>query len=153
MAISEGSKLVLIAGADAPLLVFKKAMLPGPESESGMVHFPTPTGARWRDVQIRFKDPQSASVRIGDAHCVLTYAQMGMASKKDGKPTVQWELLWSFAQGNGTMDWSHSDARRENQKRKENLAKALQRFFRINGDPFQQAGNGWQTVFSVLPDG
>jgi len=152
VAISGEGKLVLIAGTDTPLQDFKKAMLPGAEAESGMVHFPTPAGARWRNVEIRFTDPQAASVRVGDVHRVLTYTQMGMANKKNGKPTVQWELLWSFAQGNGLLDWSHSDADRKNQKRKEKLAGDLQAFFRIDGDPFQRAGNGWQAVFSVLPD-
>lgn len=74
---------------------------------------------------------------------------MGMANRKNAKPTVQWELLETFAEAHGLLDWRNRKASRKNQKRKENLAADLQRFFRIEGDPFALEGDGWRARFAV----
>ena len=72
-----------------------------------------------------------------------------MANKKNAKPTVQWLLLGAFAEGHGLLDWRNRKADRKNQKRKENLPADLQRFFRIDGDPFAIESDGWRVRFSV----
>jgi hypothetical protein len=74
---------------------------------------------------------------------------MGMANRKNAKPTVQWLLLETFAEGHGVLDWSSRKADRKNQKRRENLADNLQRFFRINDDPFVVECNGWRACFDI----
>jgi len=123
--------------------------VPQPKADDGMVFFPTPAGARWSDVSIRFIDRHSVYVTVkgvsGTYHCT----QMGMANRKNAKPTVQWLLLETFAEGHGLLDWRNRKADRKNQKRKENLAADLQRLFRIEGDPFTLEGDGWRARFAV----
>ncbi len=62
---------------------------------------------------------------------------MGMADGTNTKPTVQWELLWTFAQNHGILDWSSPGASAENQERRQNLATDLQRSFRVESDPIE----------------
>lgn len=128
---------------------FRAAHLPEPKAEDGTAFFPTPAAAKWEHVSIRFIDRHSVYIDVhgvtGKYHC----AQMGMASKKNAMPTVQWLLLEAFAEGHGRMDWRNSKASRKNQKRKEKLAADLQRFFRIEGDPFALEGDGWRARFAV----
>ena len=100
-------------------------------------------------MSIRFMDRHSVYITVkgttGKYHCT----QMGMASKKNAKPTVQWLLLETFAEGHGLLDWRNRKSDRRNQKRKEKLVKNLQRFFRIDGDPFIIEGDGWRAHFEV----
>lgn len=128
---------------------FHAAHVPKPEKADGTVFFPTPAGAKWEHVSIRFIDRHSVYIDVqgvtGKYHCT----QMGMASKKNAKPTVQWLLLETFAEGHGRIDWSSRKADRKNQKRRENLADNLRRFFRIDDDPFVVEGNGWRARFSL----
>jgi len=114
-----------------------------------MVFFPTPADATWEQVRIHFTDGHTVSASVGDASGVYHYSQMGMADRRNGNFTKQWELLESFATGRGILDWEHPDARRENQKRREMLARDLRAFFRIEGDPLAVQGNGWRTRFAV----
>lgn len=114
--------------------------------------FPTPEGTTWADVSIRFRDGHTVSVKAKDARGVFTYAQMGMVDRRNGNPTKQWDLLRAFAEGHGTMTWSHSKADRRNQKRRELLARDLRRFFGLHHDPITLSadGMGWITVFGVV---
>ena len=114
--------------------------------------FPTPADATWSDVRIRFLDGETISAAVGEASAVVNYTQFGMADGRNGRPTVQWELLRVFASEHGTLDWSSRSAGRRRQKQREVLARQLRTFFRIEGDPFVSAGNGWQTRFSLTPD-
>jgi len=136
--------------ADAVFAEFRAAHVPQLKADDGMMFFPTPAGAGWSDVSIQFIDRHFVYVTVkgaaGKYHC----AQMGMASRKDAKPTKQWLLLEFFAEGHGLLDWQNRKADQKNQKRKELLASDLQRFFRIDGDPFAIEGNGWRTRFTVI---
>lgn len=76
----------------------------------------------------------------------------GMASRRNGRPTRQWDLLRSFAAGYGSLDWSSRQADRSHQKQKELLSKRLRFVFRIDEDPFDLSGNGWRTRFALQPD-
>lgn len=135
--------------AEDVLTEFRTIHVPQAKEDDGMVVFPTPAGSRWEDVSIRFIDSHSVYVTVNGASGKYHFAQMGMANKKNAKPTVQWLLLETFAEGHGLMDWRNRKAGRKNQKRKENLAADLQRFFRINGDPFVVNGDGWRARFTV----
>lgn len=143
---------------DEILAPFRAAVLPAQDASS-MAFFPTPAGATWPAVQMRFRDSHTVAVRVKGAHGVFHYAQMGMADSKSGNPTKQWDLLRAFATRYGQIDWSSSSAHRNNQKRKEKLAGNLRDFFRIDGDPFEVTasvageGKGRRTRFSLDPDG
>ena len=154
VAIAENGKLRILRPLDDILSQFKTANLPSPQDDSSMVFFPTPPDATWSDVSIQFTDGHTVSVKVKSVGGVFHYAQMGMANKKNSKPTVQWELLETFANEHGVLDWSSNKADRKNQKRREILATNLRDFFRIEGDPFRLTddGKGWQALFLISPD-
>lgn len=136
------------------LAEFQTAVIPSSTTSDGMVFFPTPPNATWADLRIKFIDGHTVTVTIGGETGTFVYSQLGMVDNRSGKPTVRWELLRSFAAGHGTLTWTSPAAKRENQKRCENLTKDLQRFFRIEGDPIEyvKSAKGWRTRFTVEPD-
>lgn len=151
----DNGRMSLLSGSTAAdvFIRFCGAHVPDPNADEGMVFFPTPAEAKWEDVSIRFIDRHSVYIDVqgvtGKYHCT----QMGMASKKNAKPTVQWLLLETFAEGYGSLDWRNRKADRKNQKRKETLVANLRRFFRIEGDPFVIEADGWHAHFTIrLPE-
>ena len=122
--------------------------------EGPLAFFPTPPDATWDDVCICFKDGHTVSIKVKPKKGVYTYTDMGMADGRNRKPTRQWELLRTFAEKGGILDWSSKKADRRNQKRREILAANLRDFFRIEGDPFRLTRDrkGWQTRFLIFPD-
>lgn len=148
---AEGGRWEATEGARALLAEFCSRVQPGPEHAG--VRFPTPPGARWADVRIGFLDGHRVTVKVAAVTRTLNYTQMGFTDQRSAEPNVQWELLRTFAAGNGALTWA-SPAADKNQKRKELLAQALQAFFRIGGDPIVATddGQGWQTAFAVVPD-
>jgi hypothetical protein len=139
---------------DDILAQFRGFNLPPPKEDGATAFFPTPPDASWGEVSIRFKDGHTVSVKAKTAGGVFNYTQMGMANKKNGDPTVQWDLLKTFAEERGVLDWTSNKADRKNQKRRELLAANLRDFFRIEGDPFRLTddGKGWQALFLISPD-
>lgn len=139
---------------DDILADFRAVVLPSPKDNDYMVFFPTPPDATWGDVSIKFKDGHTVSIKVGNAAGTYNYTQMGMANKKNGNPTKQWELLESFATAHGKFSWDHSDADSKNQKRRETLAKNLREFFRIDEDPFRwtKDSKAWEALFTISYD-
>ena len=133
---------------------FRVTHLPASKDDGSIIFFPTPPDAAWSNVSIGFIDGHTVSVQVKSEHKVCNYTQMGMANKKNGNPTVQWALLRAFADERGILDWTSHQAHRRNQKRRENLARNLQAFFRIDGDPFRLTddGRGWEARFRIRPD-
>jgi len=150
----DNGQLALLDGhtAGSVFAEFRAAHVPEPKAEDGVVLFPTPPGARWEDVSIRFIDGETVSVKVKDQSAVLLYSQIGMIDGRNKKPTKQWELLRDFAYEHGILDWDSRRAARENKKRCQNLARDLKRFFRISDYPFAPEGNGWRTRFAVESD-
>lgn len=114
--------------------------------------FPTPAGTRWADVSMRFVDGHTVQVRIGDLSRRLTFHDMGLEDKRTKGPSVQFDLLSAFADAHGTLTWSSPAASRQNQKRRERLAKQLIAYFGIEGDPIVAEGDGWRARFTIAPD-
>jgi hypothetical protein len=115
--------------------------------------FPTPPGTKWEDVTIKFTDGHTVSIRIGTERGVYTYAELGMSSRKNRMPTVQWKLLQIFAAHHGTLTWKHPEADPKLQKRSEILAKTLRAFFGIGDAPIRvTAGRGLSTRFRIMPE-
>lgn len=115
--------------------------------------FATPPGATWNNVQIRFADAHTVSVRVLGTTGLFHYAQMGMEDRRTTLPTEQWKLLRTFAEApGGVLDWENREARRTNKKRCEKLVKDLVRFFGIEaGTPieYSKREKGWRAVLSV----
>jgi len=153
-AVTDNRILRLIHTLEEILKEFHTSNLPSSKSDDTVAFFPTPSDARWSDVSIRFKDGFTVSVKVKSAAGVFNYTQMGMANRKNGNPTVRWDLLRDFAEEHGELVWGSSRAHRRNQKRRELLAADLCAFFRIEGDPFRltKDGKGWEARFHIYPD-
>ena len=148
----EGRIQITEAGRDA-IGRFRQAVLPAARPDDDPSFFPTPSGIDWPNIKIHLLDGHTVSVVAGDARGVFTYTQMGMSNRKNGMPTVQWELLRGFASERGLLTWQSRCADRRNQKRKELLARKLQTFFRLVTDPIVTVGSGWQTRFAITDGG
>jgi len=120
-------------------------------SETGVVFFDSPADAGWSDLEVRFIDDDTVGVRVGQKHGIFNFAQMGMANRRNGRPTTQWDLLRAFADEYGRLTWRNRKADRRNQKRREKLTRNLQDFFRFRGDPFVYEEGGWQSRFKIVP--
>lgn len=133
---------------------FRDAVVPQVTKQDGAVFFPTPPNVSWTDLRIKFIDGETVSIKAGAAAGTFAYSQLGMADRRHARPTKQWELLRSFAQGYGTLTWESPAADRRNQKRRERLAQDLKKFFRIDGEPILPTDDakGWRTVFQLQPD-
>jgi len=147
----DGERWQPTESARRALEAFRERALPKANRAGESVLFPTPTGATWQQLQMRFLDGHQVQVRIGDLTRALSYTQMGMAKRSNGQPTVQWQLLTLFAKERGQLTWHSPGAHRKNQKRKDLLAGDLKAFFRIDGEPFRflPAEKGWQALFQV----
>jgi len=154
-AADDQGRLTLAGEADDALAPFRASVLDEAvrATADGMVFFPTPPGATWEAVRIRFRDGHTVSVSVLGEDGVFLYSQMGMANRKNAEPTVQWKLLKVFAEEHGTLTWHSTHAHSKNKKRRENLSKDLRAFFRIDGDPISLTpdGKGWRVRFE-LPD-
>jgi len=147
--LQESNHWSLSVAARAALDAFTARVLP--RADGTPVVFPTPVGATWSMLRIRFLDGHQVQVQIGSLTRALSYTQMGMAKKSNGNPTVQWNLLHIFAKECGRLTWNSKDAQRKHQKRKDLLAADLKRFFRIEGEPFRYLPDekGWQAEFQI----
>lgn len=113
-----------------------------------------PEGTSWSDIEIRFIDGETVSVRVGKKRKPFLYWEMGMVNQKNKKPTKQWELLRTLAANYGTLRWTDPGASQRNQKQKELLSARLRDFFGLSGDPIHLTPdkNGWKTEFTLVPD-
>ncbi len=118
MGLSEDGSLVADPPVETLLAKFKALHVPSTEDQTAMTFFPTPPGATWENVSIRFVDGHKVAVRVKSETGVFNFTQMGMANSKNGEPTVQWELLRSFAEEQGELTWASRKADSNNKKRK-----------------------------------
>lgn len=128
--------------------------VPKPGS-GGMVHFPTPDGTGWTDIKIKFWDGHMVTVWAGKESGKFSYTEMGMANRKNGRYSKQWELLLAFANSRGEIDWSSPFATNKLKKQKQELSKRLRAFFRLKEDPIEwvKGEKSYRCRFRILPEG
>jgi hypothetical protein len=151
--VGEDGAWALSTSGAQQLTEFRRTVIPQSANRSGEEFFPTPAGATWGDLSLRFNDGHTISAKMGQVSLVLSYAEMGMVDLRNKKPTKQWELLRSFADDNGHYTWKSPGASKKNQKRREDLARDLRKFFRIDADPIVHDADskGWRTLFTIRP--
>lgn len=122
-----------------------------PKNGNAGAKFPTPAGASWAMVSIKFLDGETVSIKVGDQTGRYLFSEMGMIDGRSKKPTKQWDLLQAFARRGGILTWTDAEADRRNQKRREKLAENLKDFFGIAGEPIvlTEDKKGWRVVFTV----
>ena len=114
-------------------------------------YFQTPAGAHWGNLDIAVLDGDTIRATVLRESRVLTDAQMGMAQKRNQKPTVEWAFLIDLANGHGTFVPPKHAGRIDYQKRHERLAEQLKKFFRIPSSPIRSLGpgRGWKARFTI----
>lgn len=149
--ISDANEMSLLPETHQSLTHFQQLHVPVANDEPAIDFFPTPAGAKWSDLKLRFVDGETLSVSILGVDGRFVYSQMGFVNKKTARPNLQWELLRDFAQCGGKITWSDPAASAKLPKRKEALAKILKAFFRIDGSPIELTAckKGWCCVFEV----
>ena len=78
-----------------------------------------PSGTGWENLIIEFTADQVLNVRFGRDTRRFEPEDLGMRSKKDGKPTVAWVMLRSMAETGGTLSWHQPDTK-DIKKQKQN---------------------------------
>jgi hypothetical protein len=149
-----GAAFTATEAAQTLLAEFRAAVLPVEETKGGM-RFPTPAGATWGDVTIKFLDGHKVSVACKGAGNVCNFTDMGMVDRRNGEPDKQWALLYALAAGHGRMNWRSSEARRENAKRKQTLNERLAAFFGIDGEAitWDKNAKNYLCRFTLQPEG
>lgn len=104
--ISDANEMSLLAESHHLLLRFQQSHVPVANDEPTIEFFPTPAGAKWSDLKLRFVDGETLSVSILGVDGRFGYSQMGFVNKKTARPNYQWELLRDFAQCGGKITWS-----------------------------------------------
>lgn len=150
----DGGEVELLRPMESILGPFLRFRLPGVFGDPLRPRFPTPVGATWAEVRMKFKDPHTLSVSICGVTKTYTYAEMGMADGRTPRPNEQWELLRKCALENGQLTWNGVAPSRKNQKRRERLREQLCPFFGIESDPFEYVKDikGWKAHFAIEPD-
>ena len=111
--------------------------LPG-GSKQVPASFPTPEGATWKDVNIRFLSEHMIQVSVLGRLKAFNYAEAGFENRKTQNPNYAWILLLQFAEQNGQMErpqGKRSDLTRT-EKGVQAIRKHVQELFGIPDDPF-----------------
>ncbi|MEO1615574.1 MAG: hypothetical protein AAFV88_06980 [Planctomycetota bacterium] len=153
--VSDCDELKFSYVAKANVDDFRKRHAPNINAGDPGIRFPTPSGTRWSQVAIQFKSDEAIQVSVGDVSQIYNFAQMGLVDARNGRPTLQWELLRMMAAERGIYTWHSPGACRKNKKRREVLTKKLREFFGIEGDPIELTDDkkGYRTVFKLTPQG
>ena len=115
------------------------------------VHFPTPSGVKWSDLEIVLNDPWEATMSIGGVTESYTFAALGLADKRSPKrPRAEWRMLRTYAE-NPEPDAYYKLPERENLK--VDISKFrlwLKGFFRLPGDPLRSFESArWMPRFKI----
>ncbi len=144
-------ELVATDAAREFLAEFHAAVMPAAD-EGQPNRFPTPPGTRWEDISIEFTAKEVATIRCrGGITRRVEPEHLDMKNRKNGRPTLQWTLLWSFACGNGTVSWKGPDASVSIKQQKRQLSKKLMAYFGIEEPPidWHYDDNEYRARFSI----
>ena len=136
---------------NADILAFRDKTVP--KSEPVMAFFETPANTPWGRVRIRFVDGYTVLVEAAGTKGRFSYTEMGMANRRESKPSMQWEFLEKIADNHGHIDFHIGDPDK-NKSWKFELSSNLRAFFRIDDDPFwpyDPAKHYWEAKFRLIP--
>ena len=150
----DGDRLIGLAAPEEIFADLRQRILGDRKVGAPEFRFPTPPGACWEDVSVRFITQHQVHIRAREETGVYEHTQMGMANLRNGQPTKQWELLQTFAEARGELTWQDAGADNKNQKRRELLGRRLRNFFGIDDDPFEilPSQTGWRARFTIIPE-
>ena len=97
-----------------------------------------PAGTPWQHIWLQFTDNETVMIHAGHFMRQTSYADMGFADArgKGTKPNAQWKFLLLLAKKDGEISPKDSEADDRFKKQKQLLSEKLQRYFRMDTDPF-----------------
>jgi hypothetical protein len=104
-----------------------------------IVPFPTPEGATWDMVRIRFLSEEAAELSVGDVREGRDFCEMGFRDKRKNRPDQLWHLLRFIGKNHGefTFDTKGLPLHPWHIKSQmKDIRKRLIHLFHIDGDPF-----------------
>lgn len=119
-----------------------------------VVPFPTPKGATWSKVIIRFVDDQNVDIEVLGVKERHSYADMGMADSRRGVPSEAWMCLWKMADSRGSIGGRRVEYDEMLKSHLRLLRKALRQYFEIPGNPmsgYSKKKRCWRSRFVVSP--
>ena len=126
------------SGIALDLPALDDAVSPARRAEPPTVaRFPTPKGARWEQVVMRFVSNDDVKISLGNVTREVNFAEMGFRDGRTGRPIKLWNTLVLFATHTGEIAWGDLPPR-VHDKLKHNvseLRKRLKAYFGIDGDP------------------
>lgn len=118
-----------------------------------------PAGTKWENFIIKFEDDENVFIQIKQFKHNAYYEEMGMVGRgKNPNPSEAWMFMKVLAQVNGELTIKDAQARDKYKKQKELLAKALQKYFSLDYDPFypyhsstEKRGNSYKIKITLIP--
>lgn len=112
-----------------------------------------PQGTDWSKVTIDFIADEWINVRCGPHTRHFEPEELGLKSKKNGKPKSAWEFLKRFALAGGVLPlrWAAKPAIVE--KQKQELSQSLRKSFGLDADPILAIDGEYRTRFRVSASG
>jgi hypothetical protein len=120
---------------DALLFPLREKLLANQTSTASGRMWVLPPDARWEDLTFDFTAEEVVNVRFRQETRRFEPERFGMKSKKNGRPTTPWTLLWSIARLAGRLAWMDQEASAKIKKQKQLLSRRLANLFGIPGDP------------------
>ena len=148
--VSEGT-LGTTNSWNVDILAFRDKVIP--KSGPVMAFFGIPPRSKWTDVTIRFVDGYTVFVDVAGVTGRFSYTEMGMANRRESKPSKQWEFMEKIADNHGIIDFHIGDPDK-NPSWKFELSSNLRAFFRIDDDPFwpyDPVNHYWEAKFRLTP--
>lgn len=127
----------------------------------GAKKYPTPFGAKWSDVHIRFQNGHEVFIRVDpeEKWTRYGYKDMGMADGKSGEPVRSWRFLEELSlHSGGPVNQVKQEIESGGfpERSAKELNAALTSFFGISGRPvpyIKRPPKGYQTKFFIYPEG
>jgi hypothetical protein len=116
--------------------------------------FPTPMGARWDDLSIKFTSDHRVRLTIKQVTQNRNYAEIGFEDRRGGggKPDSAWGFLRSLAESAGRIEkpvtfkqlgWEKVE------KQSQTVRRRLRKLFNIAGDPLPFEGAAYEARFQI----
>lgn len=97
-----------------------------------------PIAADWEDIELTFIGDHDVQIRVGGGVQTLNYKQIeGFANRKDGKPTLQWEMLKIFGRAPDDLMSEHA----RHGKEWEAIRKTIERTTKPFGSTWPQSAS------------
>lgn len=123
-----------------------------PPGENGGKPKPEFEAASWAEVEISFFSEFSVQITVGETKAIREYGALGMAHKKDGKPTLAWKALHDLAIFNGVIGHSTGSVNTwgKMEKRMQELRAWLKERFGAPSDPLPFVKDtGYRAQFKI----